>query len=200
MPSGVYERKKKIKRTKHKPENFHCDYCGETLNMSPVGFKNHVSSHIRNGDQKTNSSPETALVVHQDLSCPECKSEGKLYIAKTKGGLAVHRSTMHNVRGSFYLMHKKLRLKKRKQGDHSNGNTSINHSREEATGFTQVLDAERLDYFAAGYTTRTIEVLAASTNRSPSILTERILTILTMGGHPVRAELRSKDQVLSVRR
>jgi hypothetical protein len=189
MPSGQYDRTK-YERT--------CAFCSKTLTLTDKGWRNHDSEHIRKGDQKNGKSTAIVLAVN-DLICPECKALGVKAEFETVGILGRHRSRVHKIRGRNYKYYlnklNKHKVKRIHKGE-MNGHETIDITGAEAA------DEERIAYYSAGYTTRTIEVLAASVNRPPALLTSRILSILAspMGPDSMREELRGKSKMPHLRR
>jgi hypothetical protein len=215
MPSGRYD------RTKHEKV---CEYCNKTFVLTTKQWNSHNTEHIQKGDQKHSNStivlngsrtttvnengknlaspnipPASSTAITAPHTCGECLAKGITKTFRNAFGLTIHRSRMHDFRGPNYKYNVTARKQRRgnvsiaHQGD-MNGNETFDHQAAQ-----RAADQERLAYYGAGYTTRTIEGLAASLDQPPSLLTARILSILTMGPNPVREELRGKSKVSRVR-
>jgi hypothetical protein len=179
MPSGVYDRtiKKAI-----------CDYCGEVQSLTDRGWKGHITAHIQKGHHKKGQPNGNANHVVNDLSCPECKMAGTEKTFKNMTLRNRHRSQVHKIRGPHYK-YQKNRLKrtaivhvKKGETNGTNGATQVDIQHEQ--------DEERLAFYVAGHTARTLEVFAASANQPSALLTARVCSILQIGNNPVRKELR----------
>lgn len=175
--------------------------CGECLAQGKTKtFKNAFGLTVHRSRMHS-----TAIVPAEDLTCPECKAEGIVKTFTTTTLQKRHRSRVHKVRGPNYHALLKYRSRGKKQheivsiahrGD-SNGYSSESIDYQEAQ---RASDEDKINYFIAGHATARIEVFATSLGKSASVLTERVLSILSVGINPSGEELRSKNKVPHLRR